>query len=307
MTRLPIVLALMVGAGAAMAADGRQVAFRSAVDMVPVSVTVTGPDGRFVPGLTAADFTVFEDGIPQQILVFERATNPLIVSLLLDSSSSMTEQLSHAQQAAIDFISRLRGPDSAEIIDFDSRVRVLQPFTSDHQALEKAIRSTTSGGSTSLYEAIFVALGLLESERARWTGPERREVLLVLSDGADNSPRVRFDPLLEMVKKAPASIYTIGLGLDELPSNRIFGRWAADSEANLRSLARETGGRLLVANEATDLSGVYNEIAEELNNQYLLGYASRDPERLGWRTLSVRTEKPGIQVRTRTGVAYTAR
>ena len=275
-------------------------AFRASVDIVALSVTVTGPDGRFVEGLAARDFSVLEDGVPQSVVFFERATNPLTVSLLIDSSNSMTEQMGLAQQAAVDFAKRLRPADTAEVIDFDSRVRVLQPFTSDHEALERAIRSTATGGSTSLHEAIFLGLGRLEGVRGRGADDTRREVLLVLSDGADNSPRVRFEPLMTMVKQSPAVIYTIGLGLDALPTSRIFGRWAADSEANLRTLARETGGRLLIATQGTDLSGVYAQIADELNNQYLLGYAPNDPERPGWRSISV-TGPSTVQVRTRTG------
>jgi Ca-activated chloride channel family protein len=281
-------------------------AFRAVVDMVALSVTVTGPDGRYVPGLAASDFTVLEDGVRQQVLLFERATNPLTVSLLIDSSTSMTEQMTLAQQAAIEFVSKLRPQDLVEVIDFDSRVRILQTFTNDRRALELAISSATVGGSTSMHEAIFLALGRQENERGRLGVESRREVIVVLTDGADNSPRVRFEPLMTMVKRFPAVIYPIGLGLDE-PPGLAFSRWAAESEANLRTLARDTGGRLMVANVASELAGVYASIADELNNQYLLGYAPRAGDRETWRAVSVRATRPDVDVRTRTGYFYTPR
>jgi VWFA-related protein len=106
-----------------------------------------------------------------------------------------------------------------------------------------------------------------------------------------------------MVRQSPSVIYPIGLGLNE-PPGLAFSRWAADSEANLRRFAAETGGRLMLANEAADLSGVYAAIADELNNQYLLGYAARDPERIGWRRITVESTRPGIEIRTRAGYYY---
>src|SRR5690606_34285766 len=115
---------LLVLAGAVAAAAGQAPSFRATVDMVALSVTVTGADGRYVPGLTAADFRVFEDDEPQPVLLFERATNPLSIVLLLDSSTSMAEQMTLAQDAAIEFVSRLRPQDLVEVIDFDSRVRI---------------------------------------------------------------------------------------------------------------------------------------------------------------------------------------
>jgi len=102
----------------------RRPTFRVGVDLVTLNVTVSGADGRPVGGLNAEDFIVLEDGRPQELAHFSRATTGLSVSLLIDSSSSMYGQLPMAQQAASDFIARLRPGDVAQIIHFDSRVHV---------------------------------------------------------------------------------------------------------------------------------------------------------------------------------------
>src|SRR5688500_10503341 len=118
----PLLLLAVMAAGGGILSAQQAPAFRAGVDMVALSVTVTGPDGCYVPGLAASDFMVLEDGVRQDVLLFERAANPLTVSLLLDSSTSMTEQMALAQAAAIDFVSKLRPEDRVEVIDFDSRV-----------------------------------------------------------------------------------------------------------------------------------------------------------------------------------------
>ena len=117
--------------------DARQrPAFRSTIDLVMLNVTVTGPGGRYVADLSADDFQVLEDGRPQEVAYFSPANVPLSVSLVLDTSSSMDEEMPLSKQAAMDFIARLRPGDVAEVVSFDSRVEVLQPMTSDRALLE---------------------------------------------------------------------------------------------------------------------------------------------------------------------------
>jgi len=293
-----LLLVLGVCAGALVALEARQrPAFRAGVELVSLSVTVTGSGGRYIGDLSAGDFTVLENGRPQDLVFFARASTALAVALLLDSSASMEQQLSVAQKAASDFVARLRPGDVAQIMDFDSRVQVLQPFTDDRDALERAIGSTTSGGSTSLYNALYIALRQLETLRPPEGDAIRRNVIVVLSDGEDTSSLLSFDEVLDAAKRSQSVIYTIGLGLGVEPARRTGG----DAEFELRRFAQETGGRLLVAKDATNLSNVYNQIADELTSQYVLGYFSSGTQRDGWRSLSVRVGRPNLQARTRTG------
>ena len=131
-----------------------------------LNVTVTDRANRYVLDLDLPDFSVFEDGVKQDVTFFTRQRQSVALSLLLDSSASMEDHLSTLQAAATNFVRRLGPNDVAQVIDFDSRVVVRQEFTADHAELERAIRQTVAGGSTSLYNAVYVALKELGKVRA---------------------------------------------------------------------------------------------------------------------------------------------
>ena len=134
------VLASVLGAEAQ-----QRPSFRSGVDVVSLSVTVTGQHNRYITDLTQDDFLVYEDGVQQEPTFFTRTQLPISLALLLDTSASMEDRLQTAQEAAVGFTSRLRPEDMAEIINFDSRVEILETFTNDQQCLERAIRQTSAG------------------------------------------------------------------------------------------------------------------------------------------------------------------
>ena len=292
-----LLLTVLSVAVCAAAPSAQRAAFRGGVDLVSLSVTVTGPGGRFISDLATEEFTILEDGRPQAITFFERARTPLAVSLLIDSSGSMQRALPLAQRAAADFVARLRPGDVAQVIDFDRGMQVLQPFTNDAEALERAIRRMRARGSTSMYNAVYIALRELASLAAPEDSELRRDVIVVLSDGEDTSSVVTFDHLVDGAKRSPTVIYAIGLGLGGVPARR----GAVHPEFALRTLAQETGGRLFLPRDATGLSHVYGEIADELASQYVLGYVSNNPQSSGWRRLSVRVARPSTQARTRAG------
>jgi Ca-activated chloride channel family protein len=294
-------LFLVASAGGVLVARAPQTPrapFRTAIDLVSLNVTVTDAAGHHISGLSADDFVVFEDGRPQRLSYFAALSTPLSVSLLIDTSSSMEQQLAVAQQAAIDFVSRLRPGDLAAIVNFDSRVEVQQPFTSDKQALESAIRDLRAGGATALYNAVYIALRQLATVKAESEEAIRRNVIVVLSDGEDTSSLVTFDQLLDLARRSQTAIYPISLTADSPSSNRTYQA----ATFALRQLAQETGGRLLTAKRADELTGVYGQIRDELTSQYVLGYISSNPLRDGgWRKLAVRILRPNVIPRTRAG------
>src|SRR5687768_10585190 len=214
---LSIVAALGVCLGLTLDA---QTPFRGGVDLVALTVTATGPGGKYVTDLTADDFTVLEDGKRQKIELFERANTPLAVSLLLDSSTSMIRELPLAQKAASDFVTRLRPGDVAQVIDFDRRVEVVQKFTADREALDRAIYRVAARGSTSMYNAIYIALRELGALAKPEAGQVRRDVIVVLSDGEDTSSLVTYDHVLDGAKRSQSVIYAIGLGFGAAPARR---------------------------------------------------------------------------------------
>src|SRR4029453_16432259 len=154
--RLTTAIAVAGLCAAALVAQETQ-RLRSGVDLVSLNVTVT-EGTKYVSDLSETDFDVFEDGAKQTLSFFSPVHPRIALAILLDTSASMNERLATAQEAAIGFAGRMRKEDVTEVIDFDSQARILQTFTNDVAALEKAIRSTDVNGSTSLYNAIYVSL-----------------------------------------------------------------------------------------------------------------------------------------------------
>ena len=273
--------------------------FRSGTDTVSLSVTVLDAQGRHVSGLTREDFQVFEDFVPQRIETFAGHPQPIALSLLMDTSTSMEQTMPIAQQAAIGFAKRLGPGDVAQIIDFDSGIVILQEFTRDQPLLETAIKRTRAGGSTALYHAIYTALDEQKRVRARNTDELRRQAIVVLSDGEDTSSMIEYEQVLESAKRSEVLVYAIGLRAKNTVPRRGFN----EAEFVLRTLSQETGGRAFFVDDAQQLSSIYNQIAEELANQYTIGYTSKNGKRDGaWRRITVQVSSAsGATARTKAG------
>src|SRR5262245_6092245 len=278
-------------------AQGPGVRFRAGVDVVLLNVTVTDGARRYVTDLDLGDFTVLEEGRPQNITFFRKADVRLALALLIDSSASMDEALPIAQEAAAGFVRQLGPADVATVIDFDSRVQILAPFTDDKTALDDAIRNTVAAGSTSMYNAVYIALRELGKIRLNdeQEVPRRRAIVL-LSDGEDTSSLVTFDEVLDVAQRSDSVIYAIGLGIEPSAARR-----SGDPSFVLTRLAQQTGGRAFFPSLAKDLTGVYADIRDELSSQYLLAYVSSNERTGRWRNVNVRVNRPGLTVRTKQG------
>ena len=277
--------------------SAQQPSFRAGVDIVSLNVTVTDAATHYITDLDEADFLVFEDGIKQNVTFFSRRQSPIALSLLLDSSASMEEHLPVLQQAASNFVHKLKSNDIAQVIDFDSRVEIRQGFTGNQGELDTAISQLAAGGSTSLHNAIYIALKELRKVRAVNEEDVRRQALIVFSDGEDTSSLVSFDEVLDLAKRSETSIYTIALrGSD------VQAKGFREAEFVMRTLAQETGGRSFFPARIDDLNGVYTQIADELASQYTLGYTSANPRRDGaWRRIVVQVSRPNVTPRTKKG------
>jgi Ca-activated chloride channel family protein len=275
-----------------------QASFRTGVEVVSLNVTVMDGENHFVTDLTQDEFQVYEDGAKQEVTFFTRSQLPIALALLLDTSASMEDKMATAQEAAVGFAQWLRPEDQAQVIDFDSRVNILQTFTSDAKALEKAIRSTSAGGSTSMYNAIYIALNEMKKVKAQTAEEIRRRAIVVLSDGEDTSSLLPFEEVLELAKRSETAIYTIGIRSREPGGLRNF----REAEFVLKQLAFETGGRAFFPNSVGELPAIYTRISEELSSQYTVGYTSKNPRRDGgWRRIVVRAARPNMTPRTKQG------
>jgi Ca-activated chloride channel homolog len=264
-----------------------------------LNVTVTDGTSHYVTDLQEGNFSVFEDGIKQEVTLFSRTNLPIALAVLLDTSASMETKLPVAQEAAIGFAKRLRKQDLAEVVSFDSRVVVLQTFTNSATELEQAIRKTSPGGSTSLNNAVYIALKDLKKIVAKSADDVRRQAIVLLSDGEDTSSLLPFEEVLDLAKRSETAIYTIGLKVDEGASN---ARGFKEAEFVMRQFAQETGGRAFFPTQISELAGIYEKISDELSSQYTVGYTSRNPRRDGaWRRVVVRLDRPGAVARTKLG------
>ena len=288
-------LAVVLSVGACLAGVAAQAPFRGGVDLVSLNVTVN-EGGRYVTDLEDTDFEVFEDGVKQPITFFSRVQQPIALAVLLDTSASMEGRLETAQEAAIGFARHMRPHDLMEVVEFDAQVSILQAFTGDVAALERAIRRATVNGSTSLYNAIYISLKDLK--KARLSADElRREAIVVLSDGDDTSSLVGYEEVLDVAKRSNTAIYAIGLKQND-GGNRDF----KEAEFVLRQLSQETGGRAFFPGTVHELPKIYDQIAQELSSQYAIGYVSKNQARNGaWRRISIRVGRPNMVGRTRQG------
>lgn len=272
--------------------------FRAGVEVVSLNVTVSDGQNHYVTDLDQGDFSVFEDGAKQDLSFFNKTNLPIALSLLIDSSASMEQRMEIAQEAAIGFARKIRQQDLAQVVDFDSRVEIRQSFTNKIDELESAIRHASSGGSTALYNALYISLKELAKVKAKNPDEIRRQAIVILSDGEDTSSLVSFEEVLELAKRSETAIYTIGLQPRETTALRGF----REAEFILRQLAQETGGRAFFAQRVEELKDVYGQIAAELSSQYTMGYASKNPRRDGaFRRVVVQVARPNVTPRTKRG------
>ena len=188
----------------------------------------------------------------------------------------MDTKLPTAQEAAIGFAKRLRPQDLAEVIDFDSRVVVLQNFTNNAAELEQAIRKTSAGGSTSLYNAVYIALKDLKKVVAKNADEIRRQAIVVLSDGEDTSSLLPFEEVLDLAKRSETAIYAIGLRVDRRPGiddARASRKPSSSCGSSRRKPAAARSSRI----SWPSCASVYGQISDELSSQYTVGYTSRNP------------------------------
>jgi Ca-activated chloride channel family protein len=272
--------------------------FRSTVDVVSLNVTVVDNQNRYITDLSASDFSVFEDGARQDLIVFNRTSLPIALSLLVDTSASMESRMRIAQDAAVGFVRKLRTQDLGQVVDFDSRVEILQDFTNNVDELEQSIRTTSAGGSTALHNALYISLKELAKIKAKAAEDVRRRAIVVLTDGEDTSSLVSYEEVLELAKRSETAIYTIALQAKDAPQTKGF----REAEFILRQFAQETGGRSFFPSKIEDLKDVYGQIADELSSQYSIGYASKNTRRDGaWRRIVVQVARPQVVARTKRG------
>jgi Ca-activated chloride channel family protein len=295
---------LLCHGGAAAPVTSQEAIYRARTDLIVLQVAVVDQQHRFVAGLEREDFVVYEEGVAQPIALFASTKAPLDALVVLDTSSSMTGRMELAQDAAITLLGALRASDRAGLVVFNNSVAIAHQLSEDLAAAMRAIRGAQPGGATALHEAVYVALhDLARAGRASAEGEARRQALIVLSDGADNRSRVRFDDVLESARRGSVTIFTVlPAHMAELSVPTLGRDHHGDETYNMRRLAEETGGRAFTPKDFSELGRIYADISSELGQQYWLAYAPSATARPGFRRLSVRVAtRPELRARTRSG------
>jgi len=279
-----------------------------------VTVTVTDQNGNYVSGLQPQDFTLYENGIPQEITYFNTGRNePVSLGLLIDTSGSMARKLGRAVDALRSFISSIHPEDDVFLLEFNHRPALLQDFTDSRPLLSRALALLRANGGTALYDAVFE--GLRRVKQGRHT----KKAILIITDGMDTSSFSTLRRIVSSARRAGVLIYTIGIGN---PHGRggtglVLGigpfafRGSGDERVDARTLqllSEETGGKNFILNpanvvgSAAVLNTAVDTISTELHQQYSLGYVSSQPGG-GYRSLRVETDRRDLVVRTQKGIA----
>jgi len=262
-----LAIALVAGSAApqemppSSAPPGSTPTFHVKVRLVNVFVNVIDANGAPVGGLTQEDFALSEDGVPQKISYFERQTDmPLSLVLALDTSGSVRKDIDIEVHAARDFLHALLRPvDRLDLIDFNSSVREVVPFTADMRHLDWGLENLDFGPATALYDAIYLSAQTLAPHSGR-------KVLVIISDGGNTVKGVDYTQALDQAIRDEVMVYS----LIDLPILNDAGRDTGGEHA-LITLSQETGGKYYYA-EFGDISKAFRKISEDLRTQYLIGY-----------------------------------
>src|SRR5256886_2503720 len=255
-------------------------------ELVVLNATVLGQDGKFLRGLKAGDFQVFEDGAEQKIASFSAEETPFAAAILLDTSGSMESRLTLGRSAAVRFLDGLRDEDVAAVYNFDVKVEQIQDFSPGRDLPAEAFTLKTRN-MTSLNDAVLQAAVDLGKRE------EKRRAIVVLSDGGENSSRASSDKALERALQAGATIYSVNMSEQGAQRDIL-------ASGILRNFAEKSGGRYIDSPGGQTLRDAFASIAEELGHQYTIAYRPANHAHDGkWRAIGVKLSRTDVTGRTR--------
>lgn len=312
--------------------------FKSGVELINVTATVSDASGRFVSGLRQDDFTVYEDDQPVQVTHFSSERVPVSLGIALDTSGSMAgEKIDAARGALTRFVDQLSDPDDEVFLYRFSNYPVLvQGWTRNHSRVLTALDRLTPNGGTAMYDAVSEAIPLAQQ------GQNRKKALVVISDGNDTASRTDIRALKQQIRESEVLVYAVGIDGEAEPTFRRApappprvpmpipfpfpprrggrgfpqirfpggsnGGWQRgtgfDDRVNvaaLRDITDDSGGRTEVVRDARDLDPATSSIADELSKQYYLGYPSTGKKDGRWHSIKVEIKNHTYRVRARRG------
>lgn len=288
--------------------------------LVQIPVVVSDKGGRYILDLSKREFSIYEDGVRQTVEFFGTVEEPFSVALVLDTSGSTAAQLEYIKASAIAFIDSLRPHDKVMVIGFNDSVEVKCEMTGDRNVLYQAVRSLSSGEFTQVYEAVYTAVW------EKLQGISGRKAVILFTDGIDtaSSEIVAEDTLDAVIESEDVIVYAIRYNTQadvekKLEKKVIAGEYIEgnkripwyqkqqeldraykEADEYLQQLTQSSGGIIERADELVDLKGAFRRLADELRQQYLLGYYPTNREKADKdRKLEVSVTRPGVRVRSR--------
>jgi Ca-activated chloride channel family protein len=271
--------------------DEQPAIIRLDVNLTLLHAAVIDRAGQFVAGLDKKDFELFVDGTPQLITVFEPDDAPVAAGILVDNSASMTTKGSHVIAASLAFARACNPQDEMFVVHFSDQARLGLPpdkaFTGSISELETALLAFTAEGTTALYDAVALAISHLRETRLE------RKVLLIISDGGDNSSHENLAAVLQMAQKTGVIIYCIGIYDDEDRDQK---------PRVLTEFSELTGGKAFFPSELKDVTGTCVKIANDIRRQYTLGFDGQEDGEYHRIRIAAHSQSHGdLRVRTRAG------
>ena len=287
-------LVLLLGTAAAQA--NAQTTFKVDVRLVRLLVTVKNAAGDLVGSVDPSEFTIYDNGVPQEVAVFERQTAvPLSVAVMIDNSGSTGKELRYEVTSVGKFLRALftegNPRDAAALYAFNWEVTLLSSFTRRQNRLEDMLRPLKSEGGTSLYDAIYFS-----SEHLR--NRDGRHVIVAVSDGGDTTSSKKYADALRSAQLVDAVFYPILV----IPITNDAGRNTGGEHA-LETLAASTGGRVFMPSVGAQLDQAFTDILRDLRTQYLVGYYPRNQPKdaPAFHSLRVELKRKDLRVSTRSG------
>ena len=266
------------------------------VDLVVLHTSVLDDRGKFVDGLAQDNFRVYEDKIEQKISIFKREDIPVSMGLVIDNSGSMRDKRSSVNEAALTLVQNSNSQDEAFVVNFndDFYLDLDKDFTNSIPELKEALERIDARGSTALYDAIIGSLDHLKK------GSKEKKVLLIVTDGEDNTSRNSLEKTLREIQKTSTVIYTIGLLSQESKKGAKTARRA------LVSIAQASGGIAYFPENTADVHAICEQVAHDIRHQYTLAYYPSNTARDGsFRSIHVDVIPPRghgkLVARTRNG------
>ena len=267
--------------------------FKKQVEEVILHATVVDDHYRLVTNLQRADFTVFEDGKPQQITSFRHEDIPVALGIVIDNSGSMRDKRPAVNQAAINLVKSSNPDDEVFVVNFNDEYWLDQDFTGDIGKLQTALDRIEARGGTALYDAIVAS-----ADHLKKNAHLEKKVLLVVTDGEDNASRESLEEAIRRLKvENGPTVYTIGILGGDNHQRR--------AKRALQEVAEDTGGVAFFPKDLSEVDNITRQVARDIRNQYSIGYKPSTPQSAGgYRTIRVIAKAPGynkLQVRTRSG------